>query len=140
MFKKFALSAAIAASAMTVLPTAASAQSYGYYDRGGYDQRYDRRYDPRYDSRYDRRHDSRRYDNRRYDNRRYNDYRYSDNRRSCSGTVGTILGAAAGALLGREIDRGGSNRYGRRDSGTTGLIIGGAAGALAGRAIDKSSC
>src|SRR5687768_2140878 len=73
MLKTFALSAAVAVSALTAMPAAAEAQSrYGYYDRSGYDYRYDRRYDAR---RYDRRYDARRYDNRRYagryDSRRY---------------------------------------------------------------------
>ncbi len=51
-----------------------------------------------------------------------------------SGTTGTILGAVAGGLLGREIGRGG--RYDRPS--TTGLILGAGGGALAGRAIERS--
>ena len=43
------------------------------------------------------------------------------------GTTGLIIGAAAGALLGREVD-GGQNR-------TLGTILGGAAGALLGKEI-----
>ena len=50
------------------------------------------------------------------------------------GTTGTIIGAIAGGLLGREIGRGG---YDNRPS-TTGTIIGAGAGALAGRAIERS--
>lgn len=46
------------------------------------------------------------------------------------GTVGLLVGGAAGALLGREID-GGRDR-------TLGTILGGAAGALLGREIDRS--
>jgi len=49
-----------------------------------------------------------------------------------SGTTGTILGAAVGGLLGREVGRGGRN--------TTGLILGAGAGALAGRAIEQDGC
>ncbi len=79
------------------------------------------------------------YDNRGYDDRRYNyDRRYARNYQQCrrnSGTTGTILGAIAGGLLGREIGRGGY----RNQPSTTGLILGAGAGALAGRAIDKSS-
>ena len=61
-------------------------------------------------------------------------------RRHCnSGTTGMIIGGAAGALIGREIDR--STRrgyYGYRGNGTTGLILGGAAGALIGREIGRT--
>ena len=46
-----------------------------------------------------------------------------------NGTVGLIVGGAAGALVGREID-GGRNRTG-------GTIAGAAAGALVGREIDR---
>ena len=59
-------------------------------------------------------------------------YYYRDRRYYCrrgSGTTGLIVGGAAGALLGREVDR-----YGDRVPGT---IIGGAAGALLGREIDR---
>ena len=48
-----------------------------------------------------------------------------------NGTVGLIVGGAAGALIGREID-GGRDR-------TTGTILGAAAGALLGREIDRNS-
>ena len=47
------------------------------------------------------------------------------------GTTGLIVGAAVGALLGRQLD-GGRQR-------TLGTIIGGAAGALIGREIDRGS-
>jgi hypothetical protein len=47
------------------------------------------------------------------------------------GTVGTIVGGVAGALLGRAIDGG------RRSA--VGTILGGGAGALAGRAIEQGS-
>ena len=118
MFGKFILSTALAASAMTAVPAAAQAQGYGYYGRDRYESRYTndvRRYDPRYDVQ-------------RYEGQSYN-HNYG---RHCSGTTGTILGAALGALLGRQIDDGRSR--------TTGLIVGGAAGALAGRAVDKNIC
>jgi outer membrane lipoprotein SlyB len=125
MFKKLALSTAVAVSALTAIPAAAEAQSrHGYYDarHNGYNNQY-RRYDRRYD---------RRYANQRYRNQRYGNY-YGNRCRRDDGTTGTILGAIAGGLLGREI-------AGRGDR-TVGTIIGGAAGALAGRAIDRSdSC
>ena len=121
MIKKLALSTAVAVSALAAVPAAADAQSrYGYYDTryNGYHNQY-RRYD-------------RRYANRRYHNQRYGNY-YGYRCRRDDGTTGTILGAIAGGLLGREI-------AGRGDR-TVGTIIGGAAGALAGRAIDRSdSC
>jgi uncharacterized protein YcfJ len=126
MFKKIALSTAVAVSALTALPAAADAQSrYGYYDnhRNGYNQvqRYDRRYDQQ---RYDRRYASQRYQSQRYGNH------YGQ--RCSNGSTGTIIGAIAGGLLGREV-------AGRGDR-TVGAIIGGAAGALAGRAIDRDDC
>ncbi|HEU4958740.1 MAG TPA: glycine zipper 2TM domain-containing protein [Sphingomicrobium sp.] len=46
------------------------------------------------------------------------------------GTVGLIVGAAGGALLGRAIDTKGER--------ATGTILGAAAGALIGRKIDRS--
>ena len=124
MIKKLALSTAVAVSALAAVPAAADAQSrYGYYDSryNGYHNQY-RRYDQRYD---------RRYANQRYYNPRYGNY-YGNRCRRDDGSTGTILGAIAGGLLGREI-------AGRGDR-TIGTIIGGAAGALAGRAIDRSDC
>jgi hypothetical protein len=59
-------------------------------------------------------------------------WRGSDGRTYCrrrDGTVGTIVGGVAGALLGRAIDGG------RRSA--VGTILGGGAGALAGRAIEQ---
>lgn len=60
-------------------------------------------------------------------------WRGDDGRYYCkrdNGTTGLIIGGAAGALLGREID-GGRNR-------TLGTILGAAGGALLGREIDRS--
>jgi uncharacterized protein YcfJ len=50
--------------------------------------------------------------------------------RKRSGTTGLVLGGAAGALAGREID-GGRSR-------TTGTILGGAVGALLGRHVERN--
>ncbi len=58
---------------------------------------------------------------------RGNDGRYYYKRRN--GTTGLLIGAAVGALLGRELD-GGRTR-------TLGTILGGAGGALIGRSIDR---
>jgi outer membrane lipoprotein SlyB len=55
-----------------------------------------------------------------------------NNTRRCSGTTGTILGAAAGALLGRAIDS--------RGSRMTGTVVGGAGGAVLGRKLGRSTC
>ena len=54
--------------------------------------------------------------------------RYRSDCRS-GGTTGLIVGGAAGALLGREVD-GGRDR-------TAGTVVGAAAGALLGREIDR---
>ena len=122
MFTKISIAAAVAASSFVALPAAAEAQYYDRYESSRYDRGY-------------------------YNNRDYRDYRSNRNygrngyygrnrnyygRQRCSGTTGTIVGAVAGGLLGREI--------GGRGDRTVGTIIGGAAGALAGRAIDKGSC
>jgi len=124
MIKKIAFSTAIAVTALTAMPAAAEAQS-----RNGYSSRYD---NGTYNQgqRYDRRYDNRRYD-RRYANQRYQNQRYGNHygQRCSNGSTGTILGAIAGGLLGREI-------AGRGDR-TVGAIIGAGAGALAGRAIDR---
>ena len=107
MFRKAIIAAAAAAT--LALPTVAEANHRDRYDDNG---RYERSYD-------------------RYDDR--DDYRGA---RRCKGTTGTIVGGAAGAILGRSVTR---DRY-RGRSGTTGTIVGGALGALAGRAVHKSTC
>ena len=68
-------------------------------------------------------------------NRGYNGrvWRDDEGRYRCrreNGTVGLLVGGAAGALVGREID-GGRDR-------TVGTVVGAAAGALIGREIDRS--
>ena len=104
--RKLPLIAAVAAmTATTVAPTAVEAHGRRYRDHHQL-------------SRYDRG-----YDNRGYDNRYYGETRA----RCRSGTTGAILGAAAGALLGREV---------LRDKGT-GTILGAAAGGLGGRALTR---
>jgi opacity protein-like surface antigen len=108
MFKKITLGAAAALAAVSALPAAAEA-----HGRNGY---YDGRYAQSYSDGY------------------YRDRTYRDSRsyRRCSGTTGTIVGGAAGALAGRAIDS--------RGSRTTGTILGLAAGALLGREVGKSTC
>jgi glycine zipper 2TM protein len=59
-------------------------------------------------------------------------WRGRDGRMRCrrpNGTTGLIIGAAGGALIGRELD-GGRDR-------ATGTILGAAAGALIGREVDR---
>lgn len=119
LLKKLALTALIGASAVAALPTDAEARDR-HYRHGYYGDRYDRDYR---DYRRDYRRDARRDYRRNY----YRDRRYYCRRGS--GTTGMIVGGAAGALLGREVDR-----YGDRTPGT---IIGAAAGALLGREIDR---
>ncbi|MEO1967687.1 MAG: glycine zipper 2TM domain-containing protein [Sphingomonadaceae bacterium] len=60
-------------------------------------------------------------------------WRGNDGRYYCrrsDGTTGLIIGAAGGALLGREV-------AGRRGDRTLGAILGGAAGALLGKSLDS---
>ncbi len=100
-----------------------------------YKDRYDDRYDDRYRDRYDDRHMYDRY-GRYVEPRRVSSHdrvwRGDDGRYYCqraNGTTGLIIGAAGGALLGREIDR--------RGDRTLGTVIGAAVGGLIGREIER---
>lgn len=66
----------------------------------------------------------------RYRHYHHNDYRYRESCRT-SGTTGMIVGGAAGALVGRQLD-GGRDRM-------TGTILGAGTGALLGREVGKKS-
>ena len=93
--------------------------------------------------RYDYRGGDYRYDDRRYSQSGYYGepvyrdtrvWRGNDGRTYCrkkDGTTGLIIGGAAGALLGREVD-GGRNR-------TLGTVLGAAAGALIGKEVAQGS-
>lgn len=121
MFKQLTLAgAALAMGAAALVPaTPATAQRYdrgysaGRYDNGGYGYR-----------------------NREYRQNR-SAYRYNGrnndraSQKCADGDGGTIVGAIAGGLLGREVAGRGGDR-------TLGAILGGVGGALAGRAIDRS--
>lgn len=110
-------------------------------ERARYDDavRRDRRYGGgRYDDPYTRDYDASRYyrDDPRYQERVLTEddyvYRGSDGRYYCrrsDGTTGLVIGAGAGALIGRAID-GGRNRAG-------GTIVGGVLGALLGRTVEQ---
>ena len=108
MLNKFFLGAAASLTALVALPAAAQADHRDrYYDDRGY---YDRGYDDRYygDSSY--RDGYRRYRRGDYYGRGYarRGYQAGYYRGRCgNGTTGAIVGGAAGALIGREIDRGG---------------------------------
>ena len=124
MFKKMML--VVSAMSLAAVPGVADAHRYYGYGNSygyGYQNYYPQQgYYPQQAYGYDG------YYGRNYDYRRHR----------CSGTTGTIIGAGAGALLGRSIGRG--SGYYHRNSGTTGTIIGAALGALAGREIGKSTC
>ncbi|WP_041373003.1 glycine zipper 2TM domain-containing protein [Phenylobacterium zucineum] len=115
--RKLVLTAVLAAIAVPALPAAADP--------------------PHHAPAHGRRHKERIYDERgRYYEPRPVSYdrvwRGDDGRYYCkrdNGTTGLVIGAAVGALLGRELD-GGRDR-------TTGTILGAAGGALLGREIDK---
>lgn len=125
-------SVALTALSMIAVPTASeahhrdgyygydSANELGYYQQPGY---YQQGYYPQQAYGYGSRYYGR-------------TYGYRQHR--CSGTMGTIVGAGAGALFGRSLGRG--SGYYHQNSGTTGTIIGAALGALVGREVGKSTC
>jgi hypothetical protein len=101
--------------AAIIVPTAGPALARDHHRHGEYDQ-YGRYYEPQrvYSSN---------------ETWRGRDGRYYCKRKN--GTTGLLVGAAGGALLGREID-GGRDR-------TAGTLIGAAAGGLLGREIDRGN-
>jgi hypothetical protein len=136
MFKQTLLIASAAAATLVAVPDSAEARHRAYYG-SGYNQPYYGSSYGYYPQSYGYGYQQPYYGRQRY----YGQQRYYGRRHRCgNGTTGLIVGGAAGALLGREIERSGSrNRYyGRRSGGTTGAIIGGAVGALVGRGIARS--
>lgn len=116
--RKFILAIAAAASAIPALPAAADPPSWApAHGRRAHDNTYDSR------GRYREPHRLGRNDR---------VWRGNDGRYYCrrgNGTTGLIVGAAAGALLGRAIDT--------RGDRALGTLLGGAGGALLGREIDR---
>lgn len=119
MFAKYTLGAAAALTAVIAIPSAAEARDYRGYQNSRYEQSYRGYQDSRYQQSY-------------RGDRYYRGSNYYRGSRRCSGTTGTIIGGAAGALAGRAIDS--------RGSRTTGTIVGAVAGALLGREVGKSTC
>ena len=73
------------------------------------------------------------HESRSYHSQQAQQWRGSDGRTYCrksNGTVGLVVGGAAGALAGREIDK--------RGSRTTGTVLGAAVGALLGRHVQRN--
>lgn len=66
-----------------------------------------------------------------YNGKTWRDSRGRERCKKKDGTVGLIVGAAGGALVGRAIDT--------RGERTTGTVLGAAAGALLGRHVDRNS-
>ncbi len=146
--KKFALIIAAGSVAATAVPAQAfivpavpapvvatySDAASPYAEVANYDRRWDDRRDrDRRRDRDDRRYDDRgRYDDRRYEDRRGDTWRGEDGRWRCrraDGTTGLIVGAGAGALLGRTIDR--------RGDRTLGTVLGAIGGGLLGREVER---
>lgn len=107
-------------------PAALPFDTVAAYDRDDWRDRRDRR---RWRDR------NRDWDDRRWDDRRGERFwRGNDGRWRCrrdDGTVGLLVGAGVGALLGREVDRHGDR--------TLGTIVGAVGGGLLGREIDRRS-
>jgi len=135
LITRTALALAASGMAVSAVPAmAADLHTPGYHAapvEDGWNRDRRDRYRDRYD-RYDRR-DRGYYNRGSYDEPVYRNtrvWRGNDGRTYCrkkDGTTGLIIGGAAGALLGREID-GGRNR-------TLGTVLGAAAGALIGKEI-----
>lgn len=135
------LAVAIPATAATGYQTPFAAPGEQAYEHGrheysredwrrGYRSSY--REDYRNDYRDGYRNDRRRYDQPVYRNTRV--WRGDNGRYYCrkqNGTTGLLIGGAAGALLGREID-GGRDR-------TVGTLLGAVGGALLGREVERGS-
>jgi len=134
MFKKSML--VMSPLSIVAVPAASEARHYsGYDDNDGYNQ-YDAE---RYEQQQQYYAQQGYYPQRPYAyNNRYYGRSYGYRQHRCSGTTGTIIGAGAGALLGRSLGRG--SGYYHEHSGTTGTILGAALGALVGHEVGKATC
>ena len=126
---------------MVAIPSASEAhRHHGYYENNGYGDGDDQQQGYGYNNGYPQQgyvQQQGYYPQQAYDNGYYGrTYAYRQHR--CSGTTGTIVGAGAGALIGRSIERG--SGYYHQNSGTTGTILGAALGALVGRQVGNSTC
>lgn len=129
LFKHSALALAAGGMALAAAPASAVDFAVGGYHAAPKEDAWNHgRHD--HDRRYkDRHHDRYAYGEPVYRNTRV--WRGSDGRTYCKkkdGTTGLIIGGAAGALLGREVDT--------RGDRTLGTILGAAAGALIGKELD----
>ena len=130
LLKTSALALAATGMAASAVPAAAADFHSSGYRSAPVEDSWNQ-YRDRYRDRYDR-GDRYGYGEPVYRNTRV--WRGNDGRTYCrkkDGTTGLIIGGAAGALLGREID-GGRNR-------TLGTILGAAAGALIGKEVAQGS-
>ncbi len=130
LFKHSALALAASGLVLTAVPASAVEFHAPGYSSTSHEDSWDR---TRRDNR--RYNDDRYYGSRRgHDERVYRDtrvWRGNDGRTYCrkkDGTTGLIIGGAAGALLGREVDAGRAR--------TLGTVLGAAAGALLGKSLD----
>jgi hypothetical protein len=124
LFKHSALVLAASGMALTAVPASAVEFHAPGYSSASHEDSWDR-------NRRNNRNNDRYYGNRRgHDERVYRNtrvWRGNDGRTYCrkkDGTTGLIIGGAAGALLGREVDS--------RGDRTLGTVLGAAAGALLG--------
>jgi hypothetical protein len=128
LFKHSALVLAASGMALTAVPASAVEFHAPGYSSASHEDSWDR-------NRHNNRNNDRYYGNRLgHDERVYRNtrvWRGNDGRTYCrkkDGTTGLIIGGAAGALLGREVDS--------RGDRTLGTVLGAAAGALLGKSLD----
>ncbi|HSQ95995.1 MAG TPA: glycine zipper 2TM domain-containing protein [Croceibacterium sp.] len=130
LFRTSALALAAAGIAVSAVP--AAAQVYYGHRSSGYEQSWNHNRDGRDRYGYDTRYYGRNYHSQMA--YRGQSWRVDDGRYYCrkkDGTTGLIIGAAAGALLGHEVDGGYHH--------TLGTVIGGALGALLGKSVAQSN-
>ncbi|MGX7953143.1 glycine zipper 2TM domain-containing protein [Tsuneonella sp. HG249] len=143
MFKSAALALAIPGLAFAAPVAAAPTSHSAAYDNGAVWSGAKAEHGRKHRRDYQRYNDERYYNNYGSNQAYYGDPVHANTRvwqgddgryycRRSNGTTGLVIGAAGGALLGREI----AGRYGDR---TLGAILGAAGGALLGRSIDRSS-